>query len=135
MKISFDFDSTLSRRSVQKIVRELIKRGDEIHIVTSRYADTTLYADYRLKTNQNRDLFRVSDHLGIKRENIHFTDMRDKSEYFLKNSDFVVHLDDDIHEFNTINYETAVGCILCDKHQEWQLPFKAITNLENNENN
>ncbi len=129
MKISFDFDSTLSRKSVRKIAKELIARGDEVHIVTSRFEDPTRYADPKWVLKGHKDLFNVASRLGIPRNYIHFTNMQDKSEFFLENPDFVVHLDDDKEEFDAINYETAVGCILCDKGQEWQLPFKSITKL------
>ena len=37
MKVSFDFDSTLSKESVRKYAANLIAIGIEVHIVTSRY--------------------------------------------------------------------------------------------------
>jgi hypothetical protein len=133
MKISFDFDSTLTRKSVQKVAKELIARGDEVHIVTSRFEDTSRYADPRW-SNDNRDLFRIAKHLGIKRENIHFMNMQDKSIFFLENSDFVVHLDDYEYEYEHLNTETEVSCVLCDNGQEWQKLFREITNLKEKEN-
>ena len=131
MKISFDFDDTLSRKSVQNVAKELIARGDELHIVTSRYEDSTRWGSFNLQwaMSGNKDLFRVTDHLGIKRENIHFMDMQDKTVFFLENPDFIVHIDDNKHEFDTINSETTIPCVLCDAGQEWQKPFRKITNL------
>lgn len=131
MKISFDFDDTLTRESVQNIAKELIARGDEIHIVTSRYEDSTRWGSFNLQwaMSENKDLFKVTDFLGIKRENIHFMDMEDKSEFFLKNPDFIVHLDDNVMEIINIDMNTEVHGIICDKGEEWQIPFKKITKL------
>ena len=39
MKVSFDFDSTLSRKDVQSFAKELVDRGLEVWIVTSRFDD------------------------------------------------------------------------------------------------
>jgi len=129
MKISFDFDSTLSRKSVRKVAKELIARGDEVHIVTARFKDSSRYADVKWKLEDNKDLFKIADRLGIKRENIHFMNMQDKSIFFLENPDFVVHLDDYDYEYIHLNAETEVPCVLCDDGQEWQILFRQITGL------
>lgn len=114
MNVSFDFDSTLSRKSVRKIAKEFIKQGFEVHVVTSRYEDTTRWGNNPWSTTFNRDLFRVTDHLGIKRENIHFMDMVSKYKFFEKNPGFLFHLDDDPMEIIEINIETPeVKGILC----------------------
>ena len=39
MKVSFDFDGTLSRKDVQKLAKELVSEGHEVWIVTSRFSD------------------------------------------------------------------------------------------------
>lgn len=36
MKVSFDFDDTLSKPKVQEYAKELINRGIEVYIVTAR---------------------------------------------------------------------------------------------------
>lgn len=114
MKLSFDFDSTLSRKAVQKFAKELIKEGHEIHIVTSRFEDPTRYTDPSIVEKGHRDLFRVCHYLNIPRERIHFMNMVDKFEFFLKNPDFVWHLDDDVIEINMINAFTTVKGVVCD---------------------
>ena len=114
MKCSFDFDSTLSRRSVRKLAKEFIDKGYEVHVVTSRYEDTSRYAFIQRGSDFNKDLFRVTDHLGIKRENIHFVNMVSKYKFFQENPGFLFHLDDDSIEITEINIETPeVKGILC----------------------
>jgi len=40
-KVSFDFDSTLSRKDVQDFAKKLVSEGYEVWIVTSRFDDET----------------------------------------------------------------------------------------------
>lgn len=105
MKVSFDFDNTLSKESVQKYAANLIAIGIEVHIVTSRYE--FYYCN-------NNDLYEVADRLGIKRENIHFTNMRNKCDFFQENPDFIFHLDDDSIEIdfiNKLNITKGISCL------------------------
>ena len=94
MKVSFDFDSTLDRPVVQDYAKSLIQDNIEVWIVTSRMS--------KVNTDWNKDLFLVADKLGILKENIVFTEMSDKFEFF-KDKDFIWHLDDDWVELNLIN--------------------------------
>ena len=83
MKISFDFDGTLSRESVQKYAKQLIDRGFDCIITTYRLEEY-------LPPYSNNDLLEVAKNIGI--GDIIFTEGRDKSS-FLK--DVFIHLDDD----------------------------------------
>ena len=58
MKVSFDFDSTLSRKDVQKFAKELIDKGIDVHIVTSRSSFKQLDEE-----GYNDDLYEVADNL------------------------------------------------------------------------
>lgn len=102
MKVSFDFDSTLDRDDVQKYASELIERGFEVWITTSRFPDE--YGREKgwwwIEKN-NQYVYEVSDRLGIKREHISYTAMVDKWEE-LKKNDFIFHLDDDEVELDGI---------------------------------
>ena len=98
MKVSFDFDSTLSRKDVQKFAKELIDKGIDVHIVTSRSSFKQLDEE-----GYNDDLYEVADNLQIKKENIHFTQGEDKFKFFMINSDFLWHLDDDYYELKYIS--------------------------------
>lgn len=104
MRVSFDFDSTLSKESVQKYAAYLISIGIEVHIVTSRY---------EFYYSNNNDLYEIADKLGIKRENIHFTNMNNKCDFFKENPDFIFHLDDDSIEINFINKLNKTKGISC----------------------
>jgi hypothetical protein len=102
-KVSFDFDDTLSFGDVQNYAKSLLDHEDiEIHIVTSRFEDLTKY-DFECNHD---DLFRIADEIGIKKENIHFTNFEDKFVFFL-NKDFIWHLDDSYVECMRINRHTA----------------------------
>jgi restriction endonuclease Mrr len=38
-KISFDFDSTLDREDVQEFAKELVEKGHDVWITTSRFSN------------------------------------------------------------------------------------------------
>ncbi len=83
MKISFDFDGTLSRESVQKYAKELIERGVPCIITTFRQKEY-------IPIDSNDDLLEVAKNIGI--EDIRFTEGADKSSFL---EDVFIHLDDD----------------------------------------
>ena len=83
MKISFDFDGTLSRESVQKYAKELIERGVPCIITTFRQKEY-------IPPDSNDDLFAVAEKLDI--SEIRFTEGQDKSSFL---EDVFIHLDDD----------------------------------------
>lgn len=99
MRVSFDFDSTLDRPHIQEYARELIERGVEVWIVTSRYDNEHFAKAYFTASNfaekANQDLFDVAQKLGIPTERIYFTNFIDKWVFFKENPDFIWHLDDD----------------------------------------
>lgn len=106
-KVSFDFDSTLDRKDVQRFAKKLIDDGYEVWIVTTR--TSTEYAKENLDQwtinrvdKSNHKLFRVADNLGINREHIHFTNSKFKIE-FLEGKNFIFHLDDDTDELLEIS--------------------------------
>jgi hypothetical protein len=98
MKVSFDFDHTLSRPQVQEYARELIERGIEVWIVTSRFGDIKKYNDFFdttvFMTLNHDDLWEVVKDLGIPKERVIFMNMEPKENY-LKDKGFAWHLDDD----------------------------------------
>ena len=112
-KVSFDFDSTLSVKVVQKFVKKLLKENVEIWIVTSRPANSTRFLNF------NGDLYLVADTLGIPREQIHFTSYEDKYA-FLKDKDFLFHLDDDVIELSMIKDYTDVIPVC---HYDWGIKY------------
>lgn len=119
MKVSFDFDGTLSRKDVQKYARELVDKGFDVWIVTSRVnTETALKNGWHWIEKQNQDLYNVAEECGILRENIKFTDHVDKI-VFLKGKNFKFHLDDDEIELMLI-LESDDNCIpLNVNHSDW----------------
>jgi hypothetical protein len=134
MKVSFDFDSTLSRKDVQLFAKELVSEGHEVWIVTSRFSDEA--ADDKDRKwhwikGQNQRLFGVAEDCGIKVENIHFTNMESKS-LFLEGKGFIFHLDDDDIELMDIlesNLHIENKCFPVNvEHFEWKETCRNILN-------
>ena len=98
--VTFDFDSTLSHKIVQQFATELMQKGIDVYVLTSRYDELH---KHRYPINPtNEDLYKVTDRLGIERTKIRFQCMRPKAEY-LFNTDVIWHLDDDDVEVYDIN--------------------------------
>jgi len=115
VKISVDFDGTLSEIDVQMYIKSLINLGVEVWIVTARYDHESKYSakmieDWGIKNLrfEHDELFRIADELGIARDHIIFMNMNPKKHFFIDNRDFVFHLDDDSVELITIKYVPTV---------------------------
>ena len=104
MKVSFDFDDTLDKPEVQEYAKSLVEKGIEVHIVTARQSDET----FAPITGWNNDLYKVAKEVGIKKENIHFTEGGWKVEFFIKNPDYVWHLDNEFEEL--VRISRRKGC-------------------------
>jgi hypothetical protein len=103
MKVSFDFDATLSETEVQQFAKELVKKGLEVWIITARIDNETGEKNgWHWIEKQNKQLFDIANDCGIKPENIKFTAMCDKIE-FIEGNEFTFHLDDDDYEIDLIN--------------------------------
>lgn len=126
MKISFDFDDTLSTRRVQLFALSCKRKGHDVHIVTSRMSN-----ERAGNPNWNDDLYIVADVVEIPKENIHFCNLKPKHEFFLENSDFDAHLDDDPDDIQGINYhcETTAGVLFVDNIKDTS--FKILEGLLN----
>lgn len=132
MKVSFDFDDTLDMPIMQEYAKELINKGIDVHIVTTRYEDVTNYSEYfaypKTYKHQHRELFRVASLLTIPEENIHFTNMDWKYTYFKDNSDFIWHLDDNPKECDLLDRHTSIIGI-CHDDSTWKMKCEKL--LEN----
>jgi len=133
MKISFDFDGVIEINSVKKYATELIERGFEVWVVTSRFGDDEKYKKFfQTSTNvdlTNRDLWKVAEEIGISKERVHFTNMIDKWYFFKDNHDFIFHLDDDEIENYEIEKNTKVKTINFFGNPSWRQECERI--LEN----
>ena len=129
MRVSFDYDATLSRKDVQEFAKKLVSKDIEVWIVTSRFDDETAKekAWWWIK-DQNNNLFEVADECGIRRENIKFTNMESKS-IFLKDKAFTFHLDDDYIELLDI-LESGDKCLPVNvDHFEWKETCLNVLNM------
>lgn len=104
MKVSFDFDGTLSEEHVQDYAQELIEQGVEVWVVTTRWDENHKHK-YELNPTID-DLWEVVDRLGIPRHRVRFTCMEWKYTY-LNGTTFSWHLDDNEEEFS---YARIHGC-------------------------
>ena len=88
MKISFDFDDTLSLPEVQKIAKSYIDKGYDVWVTTARSPESSLTCD-------NTEVEEVCDRIGIPLEKIRYTNQKPKY-LFLK--DYDIHVDNDPQE-------------------------------------
>lgn len=125
-KVSFDFDSTLSRPDVQEFAKELISLGHDVWIVTSRSStESALAKGWYWVEGQNQELYDVAEWCGIPKEKIVFTEHVDKIVY-LKGKGFTFHLDDDVDELLLI-FESVDLCKPVNvDHFEWKNSCKEL---------
>ena len=94
--VTLDFDGTLSRTDVQEYALELISKGVDVWVVTSRYDELQKHR-YQINPTNN-DLWEVVDRLNIPRWKVRFTCMEWKANY-LFHTNAIFHLDDNSDEF------------------------------------
>lgn len=94
-KVSFDFDGTLQTEEVQQYAKELIDRGIDVWVVTTRYDENHEHL-YSFDVDTS-DLHEVIEKLGIPRWKVRFTCMEWKYKY-LTDTRFLWHLDDNRDE-------------------------------------
>lgn len=76
-KVSFDFDSTLSRKDVQNFAKEIIANGAEVWIVTTRTSTEDIVArNWTWCLNQNEIVFKVARMWNTKRKNCFYRSYR-----------------------------------------------------------
>jgi len=131
MKVSFDFDGTLSRKDVQRFAKELVDKGYDVWIVTSRVAtEPALAKGWHWVEKQNQELYNVAEQCGIPKEKIVFTEHVDKI-VFLKDKEFLFHLDDDEYELMEILRSKDTCKPLNVGHSDWEYYCREIINNEN----
>ena len=135
IKISVDFDKTLSKKHVQEYIKRLLNEGVDVWVTTARYDDENAKI-YAPQHNNNR-LWEVVTNLGIPFEKVYFTNMQLKSDH-INNKDYIFHLDDDLIELEFLEKTNIVGVHvlnneyqkICDKLIEY-----ASKNLNQNKKN
>ena len=105
MKISFDFDGTLSQDRVQRLADKLIHDGHDVIVVTSRHSK-----------HKNPDVEGIADELGVE---VFYTDGQDKYRT-LVGQNVEIHYDDDPVEIELIEQHTHIIGILVSGEIEWR---------------
>ena len=116
MKVSIDFDGTITKSAVYDYAKELIARDIDVWICTARYEDGTKNAFWG--NTSNNDLYNVAKELGIPLSNIIFTNMEDKSSYLDKLKP-AWHLDDDFSVLEEIRDNSSIMCVNVHNY-DWQ---------------
>lgn len=118
MKISFDFDGTLEMREVQEMAQEMIDRGHDVCILTTRYSDPSSYRAWKYEDNRaalrglHNELLEVARNLGI--TEIHFTEWEWKTTV-IDNYNIDIHIDDNFRdEVAVINHNNKAKAIFYD---------------------
>lgn len=108
-KVSFDFDGTIGHKNdIQEYCKTLLSNNQvEVFITTRRYGPDSKGNPedpwwVNIGTKNWEEVYKLADTLGINRDNIHFCNMKMKYDY-LKDKDFLWHLDDDMLEVEEIN--------------------------------
>lgn len=110
MKITVDFDKTLTRPDVQDFIRALMVWGGvEVHVLTYRYDSAHYYKYGSLypDTVNNHDLWDIVESVGLER-NVIFTNCRPKSEYLNSVGNVLLHLDDDVRVMEDLKHNSNV---------------------------
>lgn len=100
MKISFDYDCTLTQKRIQLTAKKFIDSGHDVWITTSREDDEN--GDPRW----NQEVYEIAESLNIPKTNIQFTNGADKWVYLMG---FDLHFDDSEHEILIIE-ENLLNC-------------------------
>ena len=112
MKISFDWDSTLSEERNQRLAEKFISNGHDVYITTSRHESLSRVINAQNLGWDNKIIFTISEKLGIPKENIRFTNGKDKWTLL---EDFDIHFDDDQIEIELLEENTkCVGVLIFD---------------------
>ena len=99
---------------VEQFAKRLVNSDIEVWIVTSR-----LGFGREPNPHWNDDVFLTAKHIGIPKEQIFFCNMANKSD-FLKDKNFLFHLDDDSFELDNIREETNVFPVLkSERNDNW----------------
>ena len=99
MRISYDFDDTLSTSKGQQMALNDIKNGNDVLILTAR------------QESDNEEVFKVADKLGIAHSKVHFTNGKDKWSFVIRLK-IDRHIDNNKEQVDKINKFTNAEGVL-----------------------
>lgn len=109
--ISFDFDGTLSLPSVQEIASEIVKKGYNVIVTTTRHSKYL-----------NQDLIKIIEKVGISK--VIYTDGEKKMHYM---DGVDIHFDNDEAELREISRSTYTEVINVTEKQ-WKITVQSLVN-------
>lgn len=122
MKISFDFDCTLSENKIRKLGDIIISSSI---ISSSEYCDVYIVTA-RCEKDYNKDLFSVAEGLGIPKTNIHFTE-GDWKWKTIKKLNIDIHYDDVPEECELIKLNTdCLPILLWDEYSKESIKHESF---------
>lgn len=92
MKISFDFDCTITEPHIKELAKVLISANQDVWIVTARNQGKEF----------NRDLYKICDEIGLPHNKVIYTEGNLKVNYYFEHN-FDLHYDDEWDEVLHIN--------------------------------
>lgn len=95
MRVSFDFDGTISTSKGQGVAKKYIDGGDTVYIVTARDSE------------DSEPVYAVAKEVGIPRSRVYFTNGKLKWEK-LKSLNIDVHYDNNFKELDAIRANTDI---------------------------
>ncbi len=104
MKISFDYDMTLSEPHIRELAKLLIKAGADVWVLTSRQDDYIRDENGAIlgTSSQNSDLYQVIKYLEIPKNKVIYTNGAFKQGEYARGG-FDLHFDDMWDEVEMIN--------------------------------
>lgn len=131
MKVSFDFDNTLSEEYIQVLAKSLVQSGHDVWIITARAIFFGgMDKDTYLRTF-NRDIVRIGEEIGIDTSKIIITGGSLKYEYY-QNCHFDLHFDDNWEEVNEINIRGGHAILVNPDYQEIYMEMQSRNNDNGN---
>lgn len=128
LKVSIDFDGTLSRIDVQEYAQKLLAEGVDVWVVTTRYDENHKHKyaeDYDVTSD---DLWSVVDAIGIPRWKVRYTNMEWKYTYLI-GTDFIWHLDDNANEMTRARYNSCEVPMIQVNTTAWKRKCSRLLNM------
>lgn len=113
MRITVDFDGTLTREDVQRYVEELRSRKISATVITSRYGFTYKDKD-GFGYEQNKDLFDKVEGLGFSKEDVYFTN-GDSKKRLIRMLKPVLHLENSSSDIDDVMKGSSIASINVNK--------------------
>jgi hydroxymethylpyrimidine pyrophosphatase-like HAD family hydrolase len=106
IRVTFDYDDTLTEENVRQYASELKERGFDVWVVTAR------------TSNFSQDVYSDTDELGIARNHVIFTEGEYKQD-FIREIAPIFHVDDDHIETVLIRASTRTVGVRHSHNPDW----------------